>query len=61
MVVARGAGEFLFSFPHQEGMAEREEALPNDKGFCFVVTFNILFPKRFLVVKGADGQWQILP
>lgn len=42
-------------------MAERKEALPNDKGFCFVVTFNILFPKRFLVVKGADGQWQILP
>ncbi|MCP9887496.1 hypothetical protein KBY96_06045 [Cyanobium sp. ATX 6A2] len=61
VVVARGTGEFLFSFPDQEGWAERFEALPNDIGFCFMVTFNSLFPNQFLLVKGKDGQWQILP
>ncbi len=61
VVVARGTGEFLMSFPSQPGMAERYEALPNDKGFCLVISFNMLFPKRLLLVKGVDGQWQILP
>ncbi|MGB5240805.1 MAG: hypothetical protein WBN80_09170 [Prochlorococcaceae cyanobacterium] len=61
VVVARGTGEFLMSFPNQPGMAERYEALPNDKGFCLVISFNMLFPKRLLLVKGVDGQWQILP
>lgn len=61
VVVARGTGEFLMSFPNQPGMAERYEALPNDKGFCLVISFNMLFPKRLLFVKGVDGQWQILP
>jgi hypothetical protein len=60
VVVARGEGEFLMSFPNEPGMAERYEALPNDKGFCFAVSFNMLFPKRLLLVKGVDGQWQIL-
>ncbi len=48
-------------FPNQPGMAKRFEALPNDKGFCLAITFNMLFPKRMLLVKGMDGQWQILP
>ena len=61
VVVARGMGEFLMSFPNQPGMAERYEALPNDKGFCLVISFNMLFPKRLLLVKGVDGQWHILP
>lgn len=61
VVAARGAGEYLFSFPHQPGMAERFESLSNDIGFCFMLTFNSLFPKQFLLVKGKDGQWQILP
>lgn len=61
VVVARGTGEFLMSFPDQPGMAERYEALPNDKGFCLVISFNMLFPKQLLLVKGVDGQWQILP
>lgn len=46
VVVARGASEFLMNFPNQLGMAERYGALPNDKGFCLAVTFNMLFPKR---------------
>jgi hypothetical protein len=61
VVVARGVGDFLMSFPHQPGMAKRYEALPNDQGFCLAITFNMLFPKRMLLVKGMDGQWQILP
>ncbi|MFN9531736.1 MAG: hypothetical protein ACK575_09890, partial [Cyanobacteriota bacterium] len=59
--VARGVGDFLMSFPHQPGMAKRYEALPNDQGFCLTISFNMLFPKRMLLVKGMDGQWQILP
>jgi hypothetical protein len=58
--VARGAGEFLMSFPNEPGMAERVQALPNDKGFCLAIAFNMLFPKQMLLVKGVDGQWQIL-
>ena len=61
VVVARGEGDVLMSFPNQPGMAKRFEALPNDKGFCLAITFNMLFPKRMLLVKGMDGQWQILP
>ena len=61
VVVARGVGDFLMSFPHQPGMAKRYGALPNDQGFCLAITFNMLFPKRMLLVKGMDGQWQILP
>ncbi|MCP9927453.1 hypothetical protein [Cyanobium sp. CH-040] len=61
VLVARGTGELLFGGPHEPGMAERYEALPNDIGFCFMLTFNSLFPKQFLLVKGKDGQWQILP
>ncbi len=61
VVVARGAGEFLFRFPSEPGMAERYEAIPNDKGFCLAISFNMLFPKRLFLVKGVDGQWQILP
>lgn len=61
VVVARGTGEFLMRFPDQPGMAERYQALPNDQGFCLAITFNMLFPKRMLLVKGLDGQWQILP
>ncbi len=60
VVVARGEGDVLMSFPNQPGMAKRFEALPNDKGFCLAITLNMLFPKRMLLVKGMDGQWQIL-
>lgn len=60
VVVARGTGEFLMNFPNQPGMAERYGALPNDKGFCLAITFNMLFPKQLLLVKGVDGRWQIL-
>ncbi len=61
VVVARGTGEFLFRFPNEPGMAERYAAIPNDKGFCLAISFNMLFPKRLLLVKGVDGQWQMLP
>ncbi|MGB5135050.1 MAG: hypothetical protein WBN89_07740 [Prochlorococcaceae cyanobacterium] len=61
VVVARGTGEYLFNFPNQDGTVERYEALPNDIAFCFLVMLNSLFPKQFLLVKGKDGQWQILP
>lgn len=61
VVVARGAGEYLFRFPDEPGTTQRFEAMPNDVGFCFVVSFNMLFPKRLLVVKGGDGRWQLLP
>lgn len=61
VVVARGTGDYLFRFPNQEGTVERWNAESNEVGFCFVVTFNSLFPNQFLLVKGKDGQWQILP
>ncbi|MCS5698871.1 hypothetical protein NZK32_07435 [Cyanobium sp. FGCU-52] len=60
VVVASGKEGFVMSFPHEPGMAERYVALPNDRGFCLAITFNMLFPKRMLLVKGLDGQWQML-
>ncbi len=60
VVVARGTGEFLLRFPSEPGMAERYAALPNVQGFCLAISFNMLFPKQLLLVKGMDGRWQIL-
>lgn len=61
VVVARGVGEALFRLPELPGVAERYAAMPNDMGFCFAVSFAQLFPGRLLLVKGAEGQWRILP
>ncbi len=60
VVVARGAGENLMSFPHLPEALERFEAMPNDLVFCMAAPLNTLFPKQMLLVKGVDGQWQIL-